>query len=114
MLIGRLARYRTVMFTTLALAALADAHLAAADPGTCDVRLSVELTPDVPDPRDDEFISSLLDNEVDYQLTLRREASDTAIVLELTGPGPAYRCRKAIDVIRKDARVVSVHVRKGT
>ena len=46
------------------------------------MRLSVELTPDVPNPRDEEFISSLLDDQVDYQLTLRREASDTAVVLE--------------------------------
>jgi hypothetical protein len=102
------------MFATLTLAALVDAHVAAADPPTCDVRLSVELTPDVPNPRDDGFISSLLDNEVDYQLTLWRETSDSAIVLELSGPGPAYRCRQVVDVIRRDARVLSVHVRQGT
>jgi len=74
--------------------------------------VSVELTPDVPNPRDEEFISSLLDDQVDYQLTLRREASDTDIVLQLTGPGPAYRCQKVLDVIRRDARVQSVHVRQ--
>jgi hypothetical protein len=76
------------------------------------MRLSVELTPDVPDPRDEEFISSLLDDQVDYQLTLRREASDTHIVLQLSGPGPAYRCKQVLDVIRRDARVLSVHVRQ--
>ena len=112
MLITRPARYRTVILGALTLAALAGGHVAMADPAPCDVRLSVELTPDVPDPRDEEFISSLLDDQVDYQLTLRREASDTAIVLQLTGPGPAYRCRKVLDVIRRDARVLSVHVRQ--
>ena len=112
MLITRPAKYRTVILGALTMAALAVAHVAMADPAPCDVRLSVELTPDVPDPRDEEFISSLLDDQVDYQLTLRREASDTAIVLQLTGPGPAYRCQKVLDVIRRDARVLSVHVRQ--
>jgi hypothetical protein len=112
MLITRPARYRTVILGALTLAALAGGHVAMADPAPCDMRLSVELTPDVPDPRDEEFISSLLDDQVDYQLTLRREASDTDIVLQLTGPGPAYRCQKVLDVIRRDARVQSVHVRQ--
>ena len=112
MLITRLAKYRTVILGALTIAALAGGHVAMADPAPCDVRLNVELTPDVPDPRDEEFISSLLDDQVDYQLTLRREASDTAIVLQLTGPGPAYRCQKVLDVIRRDARVLSVHLRQ--
>ena len=112
MSITRPAKHRTVILGALAIAALAGGHVAVAEPAPCDMRLNVELTPDVPDPRDDAFISSLLDDEVDYQLTLRREASDTAIVLELTGPGPAYRCRKVLDVIRRDARVLSVHVRQ--
>jgi hypothetical protein len=112
MLLTRLAKHRTIILGALTIAALAGGHVAIADPAPCDVRLSVELTPDVPDPRDEEFISSLLDDQVDYQLTLQREASDTDIVLELTGPGPAYRCRKVLDVIRRDARVLSVHVRQ--
>ena len=112
MLITRLARHRTLILGALTIAALGGGHVTMADPAPCDVRLSVELTPDVPDPRDEEFISSLLDDQVDYQLTLRREASDTDIVLELTGPGPGYRCRKVLDVIRRDARVLSVHVRQ--
>ncbi len=78
----------------------------------CDVRLTVELTPDVPNPTDAEFLSSLLSNQVDYRLTLRRKRSDTLLVLELTGPGPGDRCRSAIETIRADARVLSVHVAK--
>ena len=114
MLITRLAQHRTVILATLTFAALVGGNVAAADPAPCNVRLSIELTPDVPNASDDEFISSLLDNEVDYQLTLRREASDSAIVLELTGPGPDYRCRQVVDVIRRDSRVLSVHVRQET
>jgi hypothetical protein len=112
MLITLPAKHRTIILGALTLAALVGGHVAMADPAPCDMRLSVELTPDVPDPRDEEFISSLLDDQVDYQLTLRREASDTDIVLQLTGPGPAYRCQKVLDVIRRDARVQSVHVRQ--
>jgi hypothetical protein len=82
----------------------------AAEPATCDVRLTVELTPDVPDPIDEGFLGSLLSNQVDYLLRLRRERSDTLLFLELTGPGPAYRCRSAINTIRRDGRVSSVHV----
>jgi hypothetical protein len=84
-----------------------------ADPAAaavCDRRLTVELTPDVPDPRDTGFLSSLLSNEVDYQLVFRGWTDDTNIVLELIGPGPAYRCQEAIQTMRRDARVVSLHV----
>jgi hypothetical protein len=83
----------------------------AAVPGVCDVRLTVELTPDVPNPADPGFLGSLLSNQVDYLLSLRRERSDTLLVLELTGPGPD--CRSAIEAIRRDGRVLFVHVSKG-
>jgi hypothetical protein len=81
-----------------------------APPARCHVRLTVELTPDVPNPRDEGFLGSLLSNQVDYLLSLRQERSDSLLVLELTGPGPAYRCRQAIESIRRDGRVLSVHV----
>jgi hypothetical protein len=82
----------------------------AAAPGPCDVRLTVQLTPDVPDPTDVGFLSSLLSNQIDYLLSLQRERSDSLLVLELTGPGPDRSCQNAIETIRKDARVLAVHV----
>jgi hypothetical protein len=82
-------------------------------PAPCDVRLTVELTPDVPDPANPGFLGSLLSNHVGYLLSLRRQRSDSLLDLELTGPGPRYRCRNAIDAIRKDGRVLSVHVHSG-
>jgi hypothetical protein len=82
----------------------------AAAPAPCDVKLTVELTPDVPNPTDEGFLGSLLSDQVDYLLSLRRERSDSLLVLELTGPGPGYRCRRAIEAIRRDGRVLSVHV----
>lgn len=107
-------RGKTIILTAMTLAAMALANTtASAAPEYCDVRLTVELTPDVPDPGDMGFLGSLLGNQVDYELTLRRERDDSNIVLELTGPGPEYRCRQAIETIRRDARVLSVRVRQN-
>jgi hypothetical protein len=101
------------MFGAVVLAAVLISNTAfAAAPAPCDVRLTVELTPDVPDSTDQGFLSSLLSNQVEYLLTLRREARDSLLILELTGPGPAYRCRNAIEAIRRDGHVLSVHVNK--
>jgi hypothetical protein len=79
-------------------------------PAPCNVRLTVELTPDIPNPTDEGFLGSLLSNQVEYLLSLRQERSDSLLVLELTGPGPAYRCRNAIETIRRDTHVLSVRV----
>ena len=81
-----------------------------ASAAVCERRLTVEFTPDVPDPRDTGFLSSLLSNEVGYRLVFRRQADDTNITVELVGPGPAYRCQEAIDTLSRDARVLSVQV----
>jgi hypothetical protein len=81
---------------------------AAATPAPCDMRLSVELTPDVPNPGDVGFLSSLLGDHTGYQLNLRRQRDGSVIVLELTGPGPDYLCRNVIEAMRKDGRVLSV------
>jgi hypothetical protein len=86
------------------------ATASAAAPAPCHVRLTVELTPDVPNPTDPGFLGSLLSNRVDYLLSLRRERSDTLLALELTGPGPDDRCQNAIEAIRRDGRVLSVRV----
>lgn len=99
------------MRAALLLASLVTASAAEATPSlACDSRLTVQLTPDIPDPRDSGFLGSLLSNEVGYRLVFLGETDDTNIVLELSGPGPAYRCQKAIETLGRDARVMSVHV----
>jgi hypothetical protein len=80
----------------------------------CDVQLTVELTPDVPDARDDGFLSSLLNNHTAYQLQLLREDDASVIELDLRGPGPDYRCENVIDTIRRDGRVLSIRVDSTT
>jgi len=79
-------------------------------PALCHVQLTVELTPDVPNVRSGGFLSSLLSNRVGYLLSLRQEQSDSVIDVDLTGPGPDYRCQKVVQAIRRDGRVLSVHV----
>ena len=102
--------FGAVMLVSVLVSSIASA----AAPAPCDVRLTVELTPDVPNPTDPGFLGSLLSNQVDYLLRLRRERSDSLLVLELTGPGPDDRCRSAIEAIRRDGRVLSVHVNNAT
>ena len=85
---------------------------AAASPAVCNIRLSVELTPDVPNPLDSGFLSSLLSNQASYQLTLLRQRSGSVIVLELAGPGPEYRCQNVVEAMRQDGRVLSIHLDK--
>ena len=88
----------------------AESTAQAAPVAPCDMRLRVELTPDVPDPRDAGFVSSLLGNHPDYRLTLQRQDPDdsSVIALDLTGPGSEAGCREVVTSMRKDARVTSV------
>ena len=72
------------------------------------MRLSVEVTPDVPNPGNGAFISSLLGNHTDYQLYLLRVVDDTHVNLQLQGPGPAERCQAVVDSISNDGRVLSI------
>jgi hypothetical protein len=96
---------------TLLLASLIATSAAAAEaPASCHERLTIELTPDVPNAHSTGFLGSLLSNHIDYMLTLRRERSDSVIVVELAGPGPAYRCQNVVEAIRRDGRVLSANV----
>jgi hypothetical protein len=74
------------------------------------MRLSVEVTPDVPNPGDSEFISSLLGDHPGYQLFLLQVVDDTHVSLQIQGPGPDKRCNAVVDSMRKDGRVLSIQV----
>ncbi len=84
----------------------------AASPAVCYMRLEVVLTPDVPDPRNPGFLSSLLSNQLGYRLILLRQDPGSGLVLDLSGPGPEYRCETVIETMRRDARVLSVSVQR--
>jgi hypothetical protein len=90
----------------------ASSSVHAASPASCDMRLGVVLTPDVPNPSNPGFLSSLLSNHPSYRLTLLGQDRGSLIVLDLSGPGPAYRCENVIETMRRDARVLSVDVQR--
>jgi len=77
-------------------------------PPKCALRLSVELTPDVPNPGDGGFIGSLPGNHAGYQSSLLQVVDDTHVNLQLQGPGPAERCQAVVDSMSNDGRVVSI------
>lgn len=79
-------------------------------PPACHRHLSVELTPDVPNPRDLAFLSSLL-TQPGFQLSWTGQ-NGSVVELELTGPGPDDQCRAVIAAMRKDGRVQSITVNR--
>ncbi|MEJ1963137.1 MAG: hypothetical protein WDO56_16910 [Gammaproteobacteria bacterium] len=102
-------RQYLILGLMMLVALLGNAQAYSAPPASCAMRLVVELTPDVPDSTDPGFLSSLLNNHPEYQLTWVRQHAQSTIVLKLSGPGPTDRCEAVIDTIRKDGRVMSVH-----
>jgi hypothetical protein len=92
------------------LAVLGGSSTAAAEEAVCEARLTVELSPGVPRASDDGFVSSLLNNHFSYRLELLRQDGSSVIEVDLTGPGPSYRCQNVIESMRKDARVESIRV----
>ncbi|TLY60496.1 MAG: hypothetical protein E6K52_10250, partial [Gammaproteobacteria bacterium] len=60
-------RHNGIWAALILIAALGSTAAAAAPPAPCDMRLSIELTPDVPNPGDLGFLSSLLGNHSGYQ-----------------------------------------------
>ena len=82
----------------------------AAPEDDCNARLIVELTPDVADASDVGFLSSLLSNHPTYRLQLLRQLDPSLVELQLSGPGPGYLCLNAIQAMRRDNRILSVHI----
>lgn len=92
----------------LLLSPLATHPADAAPPAPCAMRLVVELTPDVPDPRDEGFLSSLLNNQTDYALSWVGRVGGSTILLDLNGPGPSAKCHEVVATMRHDGRVLSI------
>jgi hypothetical protein len=97
-----------VLLAVLALpAAQAEQPIA---PPTCALRLTVEVTLDVPHPTDGGFISSLLGDHAGYSLYLIQGVDDSHVILQLQGPGPMERCQAVVDAMRQDGRVQAIDV----
>jgi hypothetical protein len=105
-----LPRMCLIFGTLFGFTAPASAQDAVAPPASCNMELTVELSPDVPNPADPGFLSSLLSDHPGYALTFIRQESGSVVVLEFNGPGPNYLCEDVVDAMRKDSRVESVDV----
>jgi hypothetical protein len=91
---------------------LAVSTVQAAPLAPCEMRLRVELSPAVPNPREPGFVSSLLGNHPQYRLSLQGHdlENPSVIALDLAGPGAEADCGQVVKSMRKDGRVVSVEV----
>ena len=78
---------------------------------SCDVRLALTLTPDVPNPQDPGFLGAMLSNSTGYQLTWI-SGSDTQATVQLSGPGTSTQCDEAVSKLSKDGHVLNVKVLK--
>lgn len=94
---------------SLALLALMNPAHAHAAP-RCEAVLSVVLSPEVPNPRDPGFLSSLAGKPGYSLVWLGSSPASFTQRLQLTGPGPDYRCRREIRRMRADARVQRIRV----
>jgi hypothetical protein len=97
-------------FLPIAAALLLGSVAAQAEPlPECTMHLMVELTPDVPNPHDPGFLSSLLSDHPQYQLSWGGRLDMSLVALDLSGPGPLDRCEDVVDTMRRDGRVLSVY-----
>jgi hypothetical protein len=80
-------------------------------PDRCHARLSLKLTPDIPNPRDPTFLSTLTANPL-YQITWV-EGDDTTAVVDLTGPATDFHCEDEIRRLGRDAHIMDLKVLQG-
>jgi hypothetical protein len=91
-------------------AALAASTASATPPPPCELRVTIQLTPDIPNALDKGFLSSLIGNHPSYTFVARSMQDGSILNADLNGPGPDYLCQSVIDAMRKDARVLSIEV----
>jgi hypothetical protein len=107
---SRVAVGRTLVAASLLVSGLGGGGASAMPAPPCAMQLSILLTPDVPNPFDKGFLSSLIGNHPNYRLIARLQGGGSALDVALNGPGPNYRCQAVIDAMRRDARVLSIDV----
>ena len=97
------------LLSLAAILSLGSAAAYADSPAECAMHLMVELTPDVPNPHDAGFLSSLLNDHPEYQLNWVKQVDMSFFALDLKGPGPLDRCEDVVETMRHDGRILSVH-----
>ena len=77
-------------------------------PERCHARLLLQLTLDIPNPRDPSFLSALTANPL-YEIVWV-EGNDTTATVDLFGPATDYHCEDEINRIRRDAHIMDLKV----
>jgi hypothetical protein len=91
---------------TAAMVAVALSSGARAGDDTCQVRLALQLTPDAAATSSPGFLSSLI---ADPRYSLKWiQGSDTAAIIDLSGPANDAQCQQGMDRLSRSAHVVSV------
>lgn len=76
----------------------------------CKLKLIVQFSPEVPDPRNSGFLSSL-EGRPGFRLVWKSGSKPNMTqTLELSGPGPESRCMREVERMRNDARVINIQV----
>jgi hypothetical protein len=92
-------------------AAILLSHIAVAQDTKCTLQLNVQLTPDVENPRDPAFLSTLAGNPA-YSLVFIRKSDDgDREVLQLSGPPGT--CRDQLEFMRQNSHVINIEVIAG-
>ena len=97
------------LLSMAAILSLGSAAAYADSPPECAMHLVVELTPDIPNPHDAGFLSSLLNDHPEYQLNWVKQVDMSFVALDLSGPGPLDRCEDVVETRRRDGRVLTIH-----
>ncbi len=92
----------------MALAWFGSTVVHAAEPPKCSLKLTVQVSAEVPDAHDEGFLSSLLNNHPAYRLDYLKRVDPSSVALELSGPGTEAKCQEVVASIRKDARVSAI------
>ena len=96
------------LFISTAITAAFSIAAPAAGPTSCDVRLSLQLTPDAASTQSPGFLTALV-ADPRYQLTWI-QGSDTSAIVQLTGPGSDSQCSEGIDRLGRSSHVQDVKV----
>jgi hypothetical protein len=79
-----------------------------ATPDQCHARLFLKLTPDVPNPRAQSFLSALTSSPL-YEI-IWIKGHDTSATVELRGPATDFHCEEEIKRMRRDSQIEDLKV----
>jgi hypothetical protein len=82
--------------------------LAAAQVSKCTLQLNVQVTPDVENPRDPGFLSTLAGNPAYSLIFVRTSDEGDAEVLQLSGPPGT--CHSQVEIMKMNSHIINIEV----